>query len=156
MTGILNDRQTERENMGPLDMRMIVHSPGGTNFNTLYKVCMKKLIAHLILEFSIDYLQTVVGGVTGTLDRLGDMEGHSLFPSAFIDMIIDTLTNALKLSKLVKAVLHQPQFKYCWSLKAGANWNRRSGHKTYPSTLFSLGLGMRHAYLYELFSLSQS
>lgn len=117
---------------------------------------MKKLIAHLILEFSIDYLQTVVGGVTGTLDRLGDMEGHSLFPPAFIDMIIDTLTNALKLSELVKAVLHQPPFKYCWSLKAGANWNRRSGHKTYPSTLFSLGLGMRHAYLYELFSLSQS
>lgn len=38
MTGILNDKQTGRENMDPLDVRMIVHSPGRTNFNTPHKV----------------------------------------------------------------------------------------------------------------------
>lgn len=132
----------EENTVDSLDGKMMVHSPGRTNFNTLHRMLHNtgyKLLNSRIFH----WLFPMVDGVTTRHTGLAGWHGHRPYSAASSDMIVISLTNALTLNEF-KAVLqpHQPL-------------SRTASHPKLVTAEMG-GMDVKHVHLQDLFSLSQS
>lgn len=99
----------EENTVDSLDGKMMVHSPGRTNFNTLHR--MLHNTAYKLLNSRIfHWLFPMVDGVTTRHTGLAGWHGHRPYSAASSDMIVISLTNALKLNEFKQFFSHASPF----------------------------------------------